>query len=277
MIPSDSTAFAASPRISAGLRRACAPPERWRHLDFPQPRRCLQIVGDLLFRCRAGAARVCAVDGGNAEGRVTDLVRKPDPQRREPLLSRLRDAFIAQGYEAISMIELARLVGLSRRMLYNHFSNKTEAFRYMLWHDGDAAISNGLAAGQEMVDKKKAPLDIFVRIMDLRYAENRRVLMQSAHALEINDKAFRLARDIQIEHATLFQEKLAALIAQMEERGLMAVKRGTSPGALAQMLCDGARGSNQALPPVAIDKLPERYRQILGAILYGALVPKAAG
>ena len=74
-------------------------------------------------------------------------MNRPDPQRREPLLSRLREAFLARGYEAITMIELARLVGLSRRMLYNHFSNKTEAFRYMLWHDGEVAIANGLAAG----------------------------------------------------------------------------------------------------------------------------------
>lgn len=202
---------------------------------------------------------------------MTDQVNKPDPQRREPLLSRLREAFLAQGYEAITMIELAQRVGLSRRMLYNHFSNKTEAFRYMLWHDGEVAIGNGLAAGAEMIDAKAAPLDIFVAIMDLRYAQNRRVLMQSPHALEINDKAFRLARDIQIEHATLFQEKLAALIAQMEERGLLALRKGTSPAALAQMLCDGARGSNQTLPPIPVEQLPERYRLILGAILFGAL------
>jgi AcrR family transcriptional regulator len=203
-------------------------------------------------------------------------MNRPDPQRREPLLSRLREAFLARGYEAITMIELARLVGLSRRMLYNHFSNKTEAFRYMLWHDGEVAIANGLAAGEEMLDARQAPLEIFVRIMDLRFAQNRRVLMQSPHALEINDKAFRLARDIQVGQARLFQGKLAALIAEMEERGLLALRKGTSPAALAQMLCDGARGSNQTLPPIPIEQLPERYRLILGAILYGAVVPMAA-
>ena len=42
------------------------------------------------------------------------------------------------------------------------------------------------------------------------------------------------------------------------------------------MLCDGARGSNQTLPPIPIEQLPERYRLILGAILYGAVVPMAA-
>ena len=37
------------------------------------------------------------------------------------------------------------------------------------------------------------------------------------------------------------------------------------------MLCDGARGSNQTLPPIPIEKLPDRYRRVIGAILYGAL------
>src|SRR5579871_6527345 len=43
-------------------------------------------------------------------GVVAEELNKPDPQRREPLLSRLRDAFLARGYDAITMIELAQLV-----------------------------------------------------------------------------------------------------------------------------------------------------------------------
>lgn len=186
------------------------------------------------------------------------------------MLTRLRQAFLARGYEDLTMVELAPLVGLSRRMVYNHFANKTAAFRYMLWHDGDIAIAAALATGRRMIAEGASALDIFVAVMDARYADNRRQLATSPHALEINDKAFRLARDIMVEAATVFQAELAVLIAEMAKKRLLTLKPGITPEALAQMLCDGARGSNQALPPISADDLPLRYRQITSAILYGA-------
>ena len=192
--------------------------------------------------------------------------------RREPLLSRLRDAFFNVGYEAMTMLALAPLAGVSRRTLYNHFANKEDAFRFLMRCDGDMAIEKSLQIAREKLEAGAKPLDIFVALMDARYAEVRRRLAASKHALEINEKAFRIGRDIQIEHATTFQDEVAVLIGEMQKRGVLALKRGTSPADLAQMLCDGARGSNQTLPPIPIEKLPDRYRKVLGAILYGALV-----
>jgi AcrR family transcriptional regulator len=191
--------------------------------------------------------------------------------RREPLLTRLRDAFLGVGYEAMTMLALAPLAGVSRRTLYNHFANKEDAFRFMMRCDGDIAIEHAMKLAREKLEAGAKPLDLFVALMDARYAEIRRRLALSKHALEINEKAFRIGRDIQIEHATTFQDEVAVLIGEMQERGVLTLKRGTSAGDLAQMLCDGARGSNQTLPPIPIEKLPDRYRKVLGAILYGAL------
>jgi len=191
--------------------------------------------------------------------------------RREPLLSRLRDAFFNVGYEAMTMLALAPLAGVSRRTLYNHFANKEDAFRFLMRCDGDMAIEKSLQIAREKLDVGAKPLDIFVALMDARYADNRRRFAASKHALEITEKTFRIGRDIQIEHATTFQDEVAVLIGEMQKRGVLALKRGTSPADLAQMLCDGARGSNQTLPPIPIEKLPDRYRKVLGAILYGAL------
>jgi AcrR family transcriptional regulator len=187
------------------------------------------------------------------------------------MLSRLRDAFFSVGYEAMTMLALAPLAGVSRRTLYNHFANKEDAFRFIMRCDGDMAIEHSMMLGREMLEAGAKPLDLFVALMDARYAEVRRRLAASKHALEINEKAFRIGRDIQIEHATTFQDEVAVLIGEMQTRGVLALKRGTSPADLAQMLCDGARGSNQTLPPIPIEKLPDRYRKVLGAILYGAL------
>jgi AcrR family transcriptional regulator len=194
---------------------------------------------------------------------------KPETLRREPLLTRLRQAFLEHGYDDLTMVDLAPAIGMSRRMLYNHFSNKAVAFRYMLWHDGNIAIEASIAAGRKLVAESAKPLDILVTVMDVRYADNRRKLATSPHALEINDKAFRLARDIMIEAATVFQDRLGVLLGEMVDERLLSLKPGVSADALAQMLCDGARGSNQTLPPLPIDKLPQRYREIMGAILYG--------
>ena len=191
--------------------------------------------------------------------------------RREPLLSRLRDAFFNVGYEAMTMLALAPLAGVSRRTLYNHFANKEDAFRFLMRCDGDMAIEKSLQIAREKFEAGAKPLDIFVALMDARYADNRRRFAASKHALEITEKTFRIGRDIQIEHATTFQDEVAVLIGEMQKRGVLALKRGTSPADLAQMLCDGARGSNQTLPPIPIEKLPDRYRKVLGAILYGAL------
>ena len=191
--------------------------------------------------------------------------------RREPLLGKLREAFFSVGYEDMTMLALAPLAGVSRRTLYNHFANKEDAFRFIMRCDGDIAIEQSLKVAYDKLEAGAKPLDIFVALMDTRYAEVRRRLAASRHALEINEKAFRIGRDIQIEHATTFQDEVAVLIGEMQKRGVLTLKRGTSAADLAQMLCDGARGSNQALPPIPIEKLPDRYRKVLGAILYGAL------
>jgi len=168
------------------------------------------------------------------------------------------------------MSGLAPLCGLSRRALYHHFSNKEDAFRYMLRHDGDRAIRDGMDAGRRHLDNGGGDVvSIFVEIMDLRYGHNRRVLANSPHAMEINDKAFRLARDIMIDHANAFQAQLAGLIVEMNVKGMLTLRSDIGPAALAQMLCDGARGSNQTLPPIPVSELPNRYRTILAAILYG--------
>ena len=191
--------------------------------------------------------------------------------RREPLLGKLREAFFSVGYEDMTMLALAPLAGVSRRTLYNHFANKEDAFRFIMRCDGDIAIEQSLKVAYDKLEAGAKPLDIFVALMDTRYAEVRRRLAASRHALEINEKAFRIGRDIQIEHATTFQDEVAVLIGEMDKRDVLTLKRGTSAADLAQMLCDGARGSNQTLPPIPIEKLPDRYRKVLGAILYGAL------
>jgi AcrR family transcriptional regulator len=189
----------------------------------------------------------------------------------ENLAARLREAFLDHGYEQMTMSGLAQLCGFSRRALYHHFSNKEEAFRHWLDFYGSESIVKGLAAGRAAMDAGGSAVDVIVETMNVRYGDARRRLSRSPHALEINDQAFRRARDIMIGAAVDFQAKVADLLVELEGRRLFNLKSGVTPEVLAQSLCDGARGTNQALPPIPIGELHVRYRRIVEAILFGAV------
>lgn len=187
----------------------------------------------------------------------------------ERLAGRLTQAFLDVGFDRSTMSDLAKACGLTRRALYHHFSNKEEAFRYMLRYNGDIAMRMGSEAGREALEAGEDPVEVLTRTMNIRYGETRRRLALSPHATEINDNAFRLARDIMVEAAISFQAQVAELVVAMEARDLMKLKAETTPAALAQTLCDGARGTNQTLPPIPPEELVHRYRAMMAAILYG--------
>jgi AcrR family transcriptional regulator len=193
--------------------------------------------------------------------------------RPENLAARLRQAFLDHGYEQMTMSGLAQICGFSRRALYHHFSSKEEAFRHWLDFYGRESIAEGIAAGRAAMEAGGGAVDVLVDVMNVRYGAARRRLSRSPHALEINDQAFRRARDIMIGAAVDFQAKVADLLVELEARRVFALKPGVTPEMLAQSLCDGARGTNQALPPIPVDELHLRYRQMIEAILFGTASP----
>jgi AcrR family transcriptional regulator len=197
------------------------------------------------------------------------------PSRPENLAARLRQAFLDHGYEQMTMSGLAELCGFSRRALYHHFSSKEEAFRHWLDFYGRESIAKGLAAGRKVMDEGGSAVDVLTETMNVRYGDARRRLSRSPHALEINDQAFRRARDIMVGAAVDFQARVAEMLVEMAARRLIRLKPGIEPATLAQSLCDGARGTNQSLPPIPIDELHLRYRQIITALLFGAAQPPA--
>ncbi|HVW55568.1 MAG TPA: helix-turn-helix domain-containing protein [Rhizobiaceae bacterium] len=187
----------------------------------------------------------------------------------EILFERLRQAFLDFGYEQLTMSRLAQLCGMTRRGLYNHFSNKDDAFRHMLRVGNERSTREGMAAGRAMRDASVA--DIMGEIMNVRYGEARRRLAASPHALEINDQAFRRANEIMMEAATVFQQQLSEFLTELQASGQLQLRQGIDVDELAQLLADGARGVNQARPPVAPEKLAGRYRNMCRAILHGCV------
>jgi len=188
---------------------------------------------------------------------------------RDRLLGCVRQAFLDHGYDQLTMIGLAKSCDLTRRGLYHHFHGKEEAFREMLRWRHVIEINTGFEAGARALSEGGSALDAVVAVFDARYGAARRDLERSPHATEINDEAFRRCRDIMGSSAIAFQERLAGLLAELAERGLLRLRPGRGFDEVAQFLADGARGVNQSLPPKPASSLPKRYREMCAVILYG--------
>jgi AcrR family transcriptional regulator len=62
----------------------------------------------------------------------TASTRLPRPARRRQLLGAARDVFVAQGYHAAAMDEIAERAGVSKPVLYQHFPGKLDLYLALL-------------------------------------------------------------------------------------------------------------------------------------------------
>ncbi len=106
---------------------------------------------------------------------------------------------------------------------------------------------NSIREGERLLAEKAPVLDIVTHVLDVRYGETRRQIAWSPYAIEINDAAFRICRPVMIEAAALFQADFCRLIERAISDGLLSLRPAVSVDSLVQMLCDGARGTNQSL------------------------------
>jgi AcrR family transcriptional regulator len=80
---------------------------------------------------------------------TTRGVRLPRSQRREQLLGAALGVFVAQGYHAAAMDDIADRAGVSKPVLYQHFPSKLELYLALLDASTDAlveAVRQALAA-----------------------------------------------------------------------------------------------------------------------------------
>jgi AcrR family transcriptional regulator len=66
--------------------------------------------------------------------------RLPRPARRLQLLGAARDVFVAQGYHAAAMDEIAEKAGVSKPVLYQHFPGKLELYLALLDESADELV-----------------------------------------------------------------------------------------------------------------------------------------
>jgi AcrR family transcriptional regulator len=64
----------------------------------------------------------------------------PRPARRLQLLGAARDVFVAQGYHAAAMDEIAERAGVSKPVLYQHFPGKLDLYLALLDESADELV-----------------------------------------------------------------------------------------------------------------------------------------
>jgi AcrR family transcriptional regulator len=188
---------------------------------------------------------------------------------RDTMLKKVHLAFLAHGYDGMTMITLAKAIGVSRSSLYNYFHDKEQAFRAVVRWGNALNIAKGQMAAAAAKAEGGDALEILVAFMDARFADLRREVATSPYAVELNDQVFRRCQDIVIEVGATGQARLAEILIDLQESGLVQWRAGYSAAVLAELLFAAARGVNLTLPPQPAVTLPERYRAIFSALLHG--------
>jgi AcrR family transcriptional regulator len=189
----------------------------------------------------------------------------------EDLVFRITRVFLDHGCEAMTMSDLAKHCGMTRRALYHHFSNKDEAFRETIRLGNERTRRASLAEGEKLIEQGAGLLDVVTGVLDVRYGETRRTLAASPFAQEVNDYAFRICRPVMLEAARLFQVDFVALLAGMLSANAIDLKTDMTVETLVQLLCDGARGTNQSFLAPTPDSIRDRYRVMSKAVLFGTI------
>ena len=90
--------------------------------------------------------------------------RMPRPARRLQLLGAARDVFVAQGYHAAAMDEIAERAGVSKPVLYQHFPGKLELYLALLDDSADELVkivSDALSSTSENRQRVPATFKAF--------------------------------------------------------------------------------------------------------------------
>jgi AcrR family transcriptional regulator len=82
-------------------------------------------------------------------------VRLPRRERRAQLLASALEVFVAQGYHAAAMDDIAERAGVSKPVLYQHFPGKLELYLAILDAACDAIIANCRKALDSTDDNKQ--------------------------------------------------------------------------------------------------------------------------
>jgi AcrR family transcriptional regulator len=82
-------------------------------------------------------------------------IRLPRPARRKQLLGAAQEVFVAQGYHAAAMDDIAERAGVSKPVLYQHFPGKLELYLALLDQHADDLVARVREALQSTTDNRQ--------------------------------------------------------------------------------------------------------------------------
>jgi AcrR family transcriptional regulator len=88
----------------------------------------------------------------------------PRRERRAQLMESALEVFVAQGYHAAAMDDIAERAGVSKPVLYQHFPGKLDLYLALLEQSCDTIIANtreALASTQDNKHRVAATMDVF--------------------------------------------------------------------------------------------------------------------
>src|SRR5436190_20801619 len=80
--------------------------------------------------------------------------RLPKPARRRQLLAAAQEVFVAQGYHAAAMDEIAERAGVSKPVLYQHFPGKLELYLALLDEHAEVLVTKVRDALESTTENK---------------------------------------------------------------------------------------------------------------------------
>jgi AcrR family transcriptional regulator len=167
-----------------------------------------------------------ATSGMQATGRP---VRLPRSARRKQLLAAAQEVFVAQGYHAAAMDDIAERAGVSKPVLYQHFPGKLELYLALLdTHCDDIVdrVRKAMAATTDNKERVRGAIGAYFDFMD--------------HESE----AFRLVFESDLRNEPAVRERVERV-----ERGCIAAITDTImadtnvPRSYAELLAAGLVGS----------------------------------
>ncbi len=183
----------------------------------------------------------------NQAGRPTSAELE---RRKGRVIEVATDLFVAHGYAATSLVDIARLAGVATRTLYQHFGNKEALLREVIFARDTGAFFQRppIVPG----DSVRATLrKTAAYVIDVTYRQRSVDLMQLMIA---ESKRFPdLTRQVAVATFSRFRRSLAAVFEGMAARGLIA---DADHGKSASLFLDLVLGSTPIMAYTAWEPAP---------------------
>jgi AcrR family transcriptional regulator len=160
--------------------------------------------------------------------------RLPRSARRTQLLGAAREVFVAQGYHAAAMDEIAERAGVSKPVLYQHFPSKRDLYLALLEQHTDELVEATRLALASTTDNKQrvaAAMEAFYAFIDSE-SESFRLVFESdfTNDPEVRELLERMQRGCAEAIAGVIEEDtgLPAIQAHLLAVGLTGISHVTA-------------------------------------------------